>query len=345
MGSPGVIIAAMDAATAPLPRNLLDALADAGMDVSLVARQVEVIPERLETGVTAMEADRFLCAAWALMDDPAFGLKAGLLLRPERFGISGALAMASPTFGAAITRKARYNALVWGDAYQLATGGGEWTILVPSPPVQRPYSQARIDLEFASLLAFGRRFTGRDVTPVRVCFTQTNSTYRSRYADVFGCPILFGQGANSITFREQDTDLKLVSANPQASHWLEIGAQEALDQLGQPSFGARVQWHVERLMQGEEPTVTAAAAALCVSPRTLQRKLQAEGLSFSQLVDRTRKDVALRSLQARSPNVMELAFVLGFTDPNSFFRAFKRWTGTTPERYRQSRVSEVVQSA
>jgi AraC-like DNA-binding protein len=72
--------------------------------------------------------------------------------------------------------------------------------------------------------------------------------------------------------------------------------------------------------------------------RQLQRHLQAEGTSFQTLVDNTRKELALRHLQNPETPIHDIAFLLGFSEPSAFQRAFKRWTGETPRTYRKTQL-------
>ncbi|MBC5763150.1 AraC family transcriptional regulator [Ramlibacter albus] len=321
--------------TTPLPRNIVDAIADAGFDVDDIARTAGVEPARLETGVTLEEADRFLTEAWRAVDDPSFGLRAGLMLRPERFGISGLAAMAAPTLRVALERKGRFNRLLWGDAYRIEQEGDTVTLSVEAPDESRPYSHARVDTEFASLIAFARRFTEVHVVPVRLTLRRPAPAFRALYGDIFGCPVVFGAPVNSIVFHRADTERPLVSANPGAGEWLELGAQAALEKMDDSRVTPRVRAALERMLQGDEPTLAAVASGLCMSERTLQRRLTSEGTTFRRLLDDVRCEVAQRTLAAGKRNVVELAYLLGFEDSNSFYRSFRRWTGTTPESFRK----------
>jgi AraC-like DNA-binding protein len=326
-----------DAGTAPLPKNLLDAMADAGVDPAAIAGGIGLDAQRLEAGLSRVDADRFLCAAWNALGDPSFGLRAGVLVRPERLGVSGLAAMTSPSFGVALERKARYNRLVWGDAYEVRSDATAVTVTVVAGDESRPYGAAKIDMELASLLAFGRHFSGVAITPLGVCLRQAEPAYHERYAVVFGCPVVFDAPVNSIRFRAQDAALKLLSANGQVGGWLESAAESALTQLDATGLAARVRLELGRLLHDGEPTLAQMASTLCLSERTLQRRLTAEGLSFSRLLDDLRSESAQSKLGRGHSNVPELAYLLGFADANSFYRAFRRWTGTTPELFRRAR--------
>lgn len=321
---------------APVPRNLLEALRRRGVDPAAIAQRLGLAPDALETGLGVTEADRFFVAAWEAAADPTIGLDAGGIIQPERFGIVGLAAMASPTFGAAIERKARYWRLIWGDSYEVRRRGGEAAaVLVPTGP-QRPYTQAKVDMELASLLAFGRRFTGQAIQPLRLEMAQAAPEWRERYREVFGCAVAFGQPENALVFALADLDLPLLSRNAQVEALMAGGAEAALARLGDAPLRDRLGAVVDRMLQGDEPTLAAAASELHMSARTLQRMLAQEDLRFTDVLDERRRAAAERHLAAGRATAEEVAFLLGFATPSSFFRAFKRWTGTTPQAWRRT---------
>ncbi len=98
----------------------------------------------------------------------------------------------------------------------------------------------------------------------------------------------------------------------------------ALAQTGDRCLAERVREVVDRTMSQREPTIAAVAAAMRMSARTLQRRLSDNGIRFNLLVDQVRREAAEAHLARGSVNFVELAFLLGFSDPNSFFRAFKK---------------------
>lgn len=331
----------MPAALMPLPRNVLDAIRDAGVDPATLARRLGIDPPQLETGIGFAQADAFMGAAWQALGDPAFGLRAGTMLRPERFSVVGIAAMASPDLGEALRRKARYNRLIWGDFYELVTQGGQTTVRVAPAMPPRPYSQARIDLELASLLTFSRMVTGQRIQAVQVLIRQPAPSYRDMYRHVFGCPVSFDCQDDAIVFDSRDMARPLVSENSQIGAVLVEAAEGLLDRVAQEhgdGLRQRVAQSVHRLLRGGEPTLAAVASELFMSERTLQRKLSTEGLRFTDVLDEVRQQSALDYLRRRRITVDEVAFLLGFATPTSFFRAFKRWTGQTPEAWRRAMV-------
>jgi AraC-like DNA-binding protein len=322
-----------------LPRTLLDALQAAGMDPRQLAARLGLAPDTLEAGMTFADADRVLCAAWEARDDPAAGIQAGTMLRPERFGIVGLAAMASPTFGVAVERKARYWRLIWGDAYQVKVRGDErHVVLMPSGP-GRNYTQGKIDMELASLVTFGRRFTGVPIRPLRLLLVQDAPPWREVYQQVFDCPLHFGASENALVFARSDFELPLVSRNAEVEAVVAGGVEAALLRMNEeaPSVRGQVGAVVDRLLAGDEPTLSVVAGRMHRSARTLQRQLADEGLRFTDVLDERRREAGERHLAASSATAEEVAFLLGFATPSSFFRAFKRWTGTTPDAWRRER--------
>lgn len=97
------------------------------------------------------------------------------------------------------------------------------------------------------------------------------------------------------------------------------------------TYTRQVVQKIKRSLTGEVPTVEAIAHSLATSVRHLQRSLRAEGTSYQQLLEDTRKELALCYLKQPKHSIHDVAFLLGFSEPSAFHRAFKRWTGQTQE--------------
>lgn len=339
--SPKVTIAQrpFDTPVATLPRILLDALQAAGVDTLALASRLGLSPASFETGMTFTEADRFLCAAWDAAADPCIGLRAGSAMQPERFGVVGIAAMSSADFGTAVQRKARYWRLIWGDAYEVRLAGAEAAaVLTPAGPA-RPYTQAKVDMELVSLLNFGRRFTGQHIVPLRLTLCQPTPAWRQRYEEAFACPVHFSASENSLVFARQDFALPLLSRNAEVAALMAGGAEAALARLGAGAMRSQVGLVIDRMLEGDEPTLKAVAGRMHRSVRTLQRQMADEHLRFTDVLDERRRAAGERYLAGSTATAQEVAFLLGFSTPSSFFRAFKRWTHQTPEEWRRARAA------
>jgi AraC-like DNA-binding protein len=259
-------------------------------------------------------------------------------MRSELFGVVGFSGMLSSNFGAALARISRYNALVSACQIDLHPSADECEVRIRYDGPLRPYSRARLDIQMGTLLIFGRTFTERRIVPLRVTLKEQPS-YHALYAGAFGCAALFDQPHDAIVFRRADIDLPLVSANQRVAAMFEDAAERDLQTYESAGNGtaAAVREILEQQLHGDVPDIESVSRALFLSARTLQRRLADEGVRFSTLLDEVRLDMAQRYLSAGRATLTEIAYLLGFSEPNSFFRSFKRWTGKTPADFRQAR--------
>ena len=132
-----------------------------------------------------------------------------------------------------------------------------------------------------------------------------------------------------------DLALPLPARNPVLLALHEQASRERLLMLGNATTSVRVSEEIMRTLRHGEPRRQDIAAALAMTGRTLQRRLQAENTSFQQLVDEARRELARKYLADSRHALGEVAHLLGFADQSNFFRACKRWFGVPPARYRQ----------
>ncbi|WP_354686423.1 AraC family transcriptional regulator ligand-binding domain-containing protein [Cupriavidus necator] len=321
----------------PLPRDLLHALREGGYDVSALAPapdSPETDPDH-DGAVPAtgpLQAGHLLCAVYQATGDPAIGLWLGSRMQPDLLGLAGLPAIAGPSLGTALRRIARYQKLLAGDRLELRRQGDEaWVCIRPSDP-EAPDTRPRIDMELCSLLAFGRQFTRKPLHPLRVSLRIGQPAWHVRYTEAFDCPVRFGEPEDAIVFGRRDLALRLVArARPGPSAGLDSReprpSAASLDDVRAALF----QLAGERAL-----SLAAVARHLDVSERTLQRRLMAAGTGFRALCEDARRELAGRYLTEGGMSLGEIAFRLGFDDANSFFRAFRRWTGMTPGDYRRA---------
>lgn len=331
--------------TAPMPSHLLDAAKEAGIDIAKLVGSAELTIEQLQSGLSADEMDRFAKALFAVLPDPAFGLRAGSVQRTSRFGVVGFAAMTSPSFGVALARFARNVPLIWGDHYELKEAADETTVSLHPLAPNLSYQQVKLDFELAGLLSFGRQFMDPALRPLRITVRGPAPSYAARYAEIFQCPVEFDSEHHSITFSRRDLDRPLTSANPQLSPLFEQHAEELLTTLSDTNIAGQVRAALRDMLRGQEPTLASVASVLHLSPRTLQRRLASDKISFRDLLDSVRQELAQQYLRSYSGSLIEISDLLGFSDPNSFFRAFKRWTGTTPHNFRHRQPDRSAASA
>ena len=158
-----------------------------------------------------------------------------------------------------------------------------------------------------------------DATPLRV---------------LLRAPVIWDAQRTEIVFERRTLDLPLVQADPSVAAFFEAYAAKLLQaRTSAPTITDEVLRCVAMLLRGRTPSLDEVAELLGASPRTLRRRLEAEGTSFQQVLDNHRRELAARLLLEGSSSLAEIAFVLGFADPNGFQRAFRRWYGMTPPQY------------
>jgi AraC-like DNA-binding protein len=193
-----------------------------------------------------------------------------------------------------------------------------------------------VDLALGGLVVVARQCTEARVVPVEVRFRHAPPADPARYERLFGTRPRYGQPADALVIEERVLDLPFARTDPGLAAVLGRHADALLAALPplDASLTDRVRALVAEGLRGGDPQVKRIAAKLKMSERTLQRKLAAEGTTFDALVDRLREELARRYLTDERLAIAEVAFLLGYSEPSAFHRAFKRWTGTTPGELR-----------
>jgi AraC-like DNA-binding protein len=137
-------------------------------------------------------------------------------------------------------------------------------------------------------------------------------------------------------FRAADAQTPFVTRNAELLALLAPQFEEELKQeAGEEDFAGRVRGAIQQKLTGRRPTIEDVAGALRISSRTLQRRLQDEGLSFQRALEDARRQLARHYLNNSGLELNEAAYLLGYEDPSSFVRAFRTWEGVPPARWRE----------
>lgn len=192
-----------------------------------------------------------------------------------------------------------------------------------------------IESTFSALVTATQQLTGNSLTAHAIWFQHPRPEDCSEHERIFQTPAQFSQPMNRIVFAASCLDWAVRSANPSLLSVFELHAATMLSAQNQAQrYSQKVVQAIVQQLQGEVPIVEAIARQLMISVRQLQRELQTENTSYQQLLDHTRKELALRHLKRPETSIHDVAFLLGFSEPSAFHRAFKRWTGQTPRSYR-----------
>lgn len=171
---------------------------------------------------------------------------------------------------------------------------------------------------------------------VEVAFQHAPPANADEYERVLGCPVRFNAPEVRVVLPRAVFDLPLIRPDAALFAYLERHAANLQARLQeQQSIASRVRELVVAAVRTGEPEQAQVARQLGMSERTLQRRLKDEGAMFAALVDEVRTDLAKMYLADDKLAVYEVAFLLGFSEPSAFNRAFKRWLGMSPSEYRQ----------
>jgi AraC-like DNA-binding protein len=289
--------------------------------------------------VTTEELFALWRAIAEVSDDPVIGLKLGSEARIERYDPAAIAALCSQSFRDAVGRMARYKQLTCPEEIRVSPGKDETAVEFVWLLAREAEPAVLVDLCLAWILGIGRRGTGNQLNPVRLELTRPPA-HRGLLEAHFGCRAAFEADRNALLFRTSDLERPFVTHNADLLGMLapqlekEIRARES----GQ-TLGDRVKSTVKGLLAGQRPSIHHVSRRLGMSSRTLQRRLTDSGLTFQGLVEEARRELARHYLGQSSLELNETAYLLGYEDANSFFRAFHQWEGTTPGEWRMSRGS------
>lgn len=191
------------------------------------------------------------------------------------------------------------------------------------------------------LLRMGHLLAGFHRPPSGVSFVHARPRDVREYVRIFGSEPTFGARHNSITFSRMILDVPNVHCDPSVTALLERRAEHVMKEQDSDSHLVE---RVRDLMRvgspSSIPSATRIAERLGTSTRVLQRRLRDVGTSLSELGDDVRRTLACEAILDGNVPIKELADRLGFSEPSAFHRAFKRWTGTTPQGYRAQNAGQ-----
>lgn len=185
-----------------------------------------------------------------------------------------------------------------------------------------------------------RALTGEAVTACSLTYPLPRPENAAEHEQWFACPVAWGGAVFEMSFDAAWLDWPLPRQDSRLSGYLTQQAQRLLDNMADDlSLTAQVRRDVAMALVDGEPRQDGVAKRLGMSARTLQRRLAAESTTFAAIVDDVRRERAEILLREPRLTASEVAFLLGFSEPAAFFRAFRRWTGGTVQRWRERHTS------
>lgn len=271
--------------------------------------------------------------------DPALGLRIGRRIDVRSLGLVGYVAASSRTLGDALERVSRYYRLLHeGVDCRIEHEDGQTTIQLHDRTAQPTSPRHEVDVRLAALLTGCRQLTHRSIVPDGVSFPYPRPRRLEPYRRTFRTGRLyFDQPRASVVLPSSALGHAVPSADETLAFYLERLAADALTKLGpgrSRPFAADVTAAIGRILEEEMPTIATVGALLGLRPRTIQHRLRSEDTTFAELLDDVRRARAEHLLRAGRSTIDEIAARLGYSEPSTFYRAFRRWRGTTPATFR-----------
>lgn len=317
--------------------TVLSAAERLGVRRAHLLAQARIRPEELASERWPIDhITRLWHAAIHCTRDPGFGLKVGLQVGPGSFNVVSYLLQSAPNLRVAIGLVQQYQRLISdGGRFQVIAGtDASWLVYHPRQGMLA-FSPHQVEAVLAAVVAFSRLVTGQSMQPRQVQFSQARIGPLAVYQEVFGCQVTFEQAFSGVLVDNALLDAPLPQANVQLARLHDQYAAQRLAVLHQGgALAQELRAWIAAALQSRVPTRAEAAKALDMSERTLVRRMHEQQLSFSCLLDEARRDAALQAVARPEIPLANIGQSLGFAEPAVFWRAFRRWTGCTPARWR-----------
>jgi len=312
-----------------------------GVDPALLFKEVGLDSESRDNPLIrypGKEARLAWTRASEMLDDPAFGLTIAQVWQPSDFHALGCAFMASTTLRDALNRLVHYNAVVYDViSYSLAEQDGRAILSYNALHGKLDEPAILEDTRWAVVLDACRRVYGANLDPLEVIFWHTEpESGMDEFLEYYRCPLRFGEPIASMTFPLEALDKPLPASNRELALSLDRTLIDYVEKLQRDDIVSRTKSAISEYLPSGNVASEVVAGTLNISPRSLQRKLAAEGTTYRKLIDAVRQELAESYVTDGNFSLTEISYLLGFSSQAAFSRAFKRWTGVTPQEFRDA---------
>jgi len=335
-------------ASVPAIKQYLNAAEACGVDYQPLLAKAGIDSQLLDDNnrhLPSASLEQFLTLLIPASNDSCFGLHAARFVEPATFSVLGYISMNCSTLRMIQAKIPLYEKIV-GDmgvtSFEVAHGVvlQRWQCLFSDPEVKRHV----VENVIGSWVCYARKFLNVDGWD-SVWFEHSAPDDPARladYQDIFACEVLFDQPASGIRIQENMLDVTLPQANEQLLEMLLAHATKLLAGLDQSQRTTDQVKNILRLMLNQQPPSSEMIAEkLCISSRTLQRKLSDEGTHYKDVLNELRYELAMYFLKNTQLTLENIAYELGYAEARSFYRSFKQWTGETAGSYRAAEAANL----
>lgn len=274
---------------------------------------------------------------------PHAGLQLGYEQDPANWGALGFVLLNAPTIWSCLDCMEQFFQ-PWQAATHVKAGRDKEHLYIEyairHPSVKRRDQDAELSISFAVNLI--RRMSRGKVNPVYVSFMHKQIADLSEYSRFLGITPVFETDMNAIYFEKKFEGVENTSADERLYYIVKKHLTDLTCESAEPENLADAIKDIIRIkLTGKTPSLTSVSKSLAMQARTLQRRLEESDLSFSEIIKEVRLEEADRYLTGTTMEVKEISYFLGFSDPSAFIKAFKRWTGVTPQKYREQNAGRL----
>lgn len=323
---------------APATNLLWTYLESCGHDPAPLYVQAGINPELLrkpDARISVDHVDELWRLAAALLQDPAFGVRMAAHWHPSYLGALGYAWCASSSLRTALERVLRYSHVVSEELnihLKDTPEGLKVTLDLENAIFTLPQHH---DVVLAVMMDMCRFNFGQELTAVRVTFDHAAPADASIYASFFRSPLQFDATASTLTLATRDVDRPLSSGNSRIALMHDDVLMRYLIDIRKGDFVNQLKSIIIEQLPSGHITDNQVASRLNLSERSLQRKLHQHGTSFRNVLEDVRRQAAEQYIRNPDMRMSDIAFLLGFSEQSAFSRAFKKWLGLPPLKYRE----------
>ena len=309
-----------------------------GEDVPALLRQAGISPDLLKVERARVDSDQFtrlMQTIWSSMQDEFMGM-GPRRCRPGTFATMCALAIDCPTLEAVLYRSQQFSELFDNTVCMRLERKGDVAELVTyiDGEIHDPqyFLRESIPVIWHRLSSW---LIGQPVELEAAEFDYPEPEHGDEYRHIFHCPIRFGASRTVLRFSSRFLAAPVIRDKPEMRQFLKTSPADLLSRPdASNTFTGKIRTLIGRDFSKPVPDFETIAAELHMSPQTLRRRLRQENTSFQEIKDLLRRDLAIYYLAHSEVAINDIAHQVGFTEPSTFHRAFKKWTGVTPGAYR-----------
>ena len=324
---------------APATNMLWRHIESCGHDPAPLYRKAGINPKLLQKSdarINISHVDELWRLAVELLDDPCFGITMTAHWHPSYVGALGYAWCASSTLRTAFDRVVRYIHVVTEDLnIKLEQTASGLRVIADLEKSIFTLPQHH-DVVMSVLMHMSRFNYGEELLPVEVCLAHGKPHCEKTISEFFRTPIVYGAPESSITLSNKDVDEKLSSGNRELALLHDEFLMKYLIEIKKGDIVQQIQSVIIDNLPSGKVTDNLIAKELNLSERSLQRKLKEHGTTFRTVLDDVREMAAIQYIKNPMNTMSDIAFLLGFSEQSAFSRAFKKWTGTSPMKYRNS---------